>query len=127
METKEQNKLRLLLRLERSIPKLVDQGELNERIQWTLPNGRIHRDFGPAVEYSLKDKKNWYVYGQRHREDGPALIEKMVNGTVTEAYFIRGELIRLQDFLLFKKIGWAAWVKDRRERFIKIKKRMKTR
>ena len=40
--------------------------------EWRLPNGLLHREDGPAVEFTNGDKK-WYVNGQRHREDGPAL------------------------------------------------------
>jgi hypothetical protein len=35
-------------------------------------NGKLHREDGPAIEYSNGDKE-WYVMGKRHREDGPAI------------------------------------------------------
>jgi hypothetical protein len=38
---------------------------------WYL-NGKIHREDGPAVEYS-NGTKYWYLNDQRHREDGPAI------------------------------------------------------
>ena len=34
-------------------------------------NGFLHREDGPAVEYS-DGEKEWYINGKRHREDGPA-------------------------------------------------------
>ena len=37
---------------------------------WYL-NGEIHREDGPAVEYANGDEW-WYLNGKRHREDGPA-------------------------------------------------------
>ena len=37
---------------------------------WYL-NNKLHREDGPAVEYSNGDKR-WYLNGERHREDGPA-------------------------------------------------------
>jgi hypothetical protein len=40
--------------------------------RWKLPNGNLHREDGPAIEYSNGDK-SWYINGLRHREDGPAI------------------------------------------------------
>jgi hypothetical protein len=34
--------------------------------------GQLHREDGPAIEYSNGDKF-WYINGLRHREDGPAV------------------------------------------------------
>ena len=34
--------------------------------------GQLHREFGPAVEYS-DGSREWYQNGQRHRIDGPAI------------------------------------------------------
>ncbi len=39
--------------------------------KWFL-NGELHREDGPAIEYSNGDKE-WYLNGKRHREDGPAV------------------------------------------------------
>jgi hypothetical protein len=39
--------------------------------RWRLPNGNLHREDGPACEYSGGGKW-WYLNGQLHREDGPA-------------------------------------------------------
>ena len=44
--------------------------------EWYL-NGDLHREDGPAIEYS-DGRKQWWVNGQRHREDGPAI--EGVNG-----------------------------------------------
>jgi hypothetical protein len=38
---------------------------------WYL-NGQLHREDGPAMEWYDGDKA-WYLNGQYHREDGPAL------------------------------------------------------
>ena len=40
-------------------------------VEWYL-NGERHREDGPAVEYS-NGNKYWYLNGKRHREDGPAI------------------------------------------------------
>ena len=37
---------------------------------WFL-NGELHREDGPAIEYVSGDKF-WYLNDKRHREDGPA-------------------------------------------------------
>lgn len=38
---------------------------------WYL-NGEIHREDGPAIEWA-NGKKEWFFHGQYHREDGPAV------------------------------------------------------
>jgi len=38
---------------------------------WYL-NGDLHREDGPAVEYP-SGTKEWYLNGKLHREDGPAI------------------------------------------------------
>ena len=38
---------------------------------WYL-NGNRHREDGPAIEYAGGDKF-WYLNGKLHREDGPAI------------------------------------------------------
>ena len=39
--------------------------------EWYL-NGELHREDGPAIELS-NGTKEWYLNGKRHREDGPAI------------------------------------------------------
>jgi hypothetical protein len=39
--------------------------------RWYL-NGQYHRTDGPAIEYAW-GPKYWYLNGQLHREDGPAI------------------------------------------------------
>lgn len=36
--------------------------------------GLKHRDNGPAVEDKMRNSKYWYQYGMLHREDGPARV-----------------------------------------------------
>jgi hypothetical protein len=38
--------------------------------RWYL-NGQLHREDGPAIEH-INGDKFWYLNGKRHREDGPA-------------------------------------------------------
>jgi hypothetical protein len=38
--------------------------------EWYL-DGELHREDGPAVEFA-SGTKEWYLAGKRHREDGPA-------------------------------------------------------
>ena len=40
-------------------------------IEYRNEKGDLHREDGPAREWSDGDKY-WYINGQRHREDGPA-------------------------------------------------------
>jgi hypothetical protein len=38
---------------------------------WYL-NGQLHREDGPAIEWA-HGNKSWHLNGKRHREDGPAV------------------------------------------------------
>jgi ribosomal protein L21E len=49
----------------------VCETDANGTKEWYL-NGQLHREDGPAVECA-NGKKYWYLNGQRHREDGPAV------------------------------------------------------
>jgi len=55
---------------------------------WKLPNGKYHREDGPAVEDSIR--KPWWVKGKMHREDG--LAEEIWNGH--KEWYINGLLHR---------------------------------
>ena len=55
--------------------------------EWWL-NGQLHRADGPAVEYSDGTKK-WFLHGQRHRDNGPA-IERS-NGY--KEWWLNGQLL----------------------------------
>jgi hypothetical protein len=55
---------------------------------WFL-NGNLHREDGPAIDCS-DGTKFWYFNGQRHREDGPA-IEYRGGG---KYWYLNGKLHR---------------------------------
>jgi hypothetical protein len=55
---------------------------------WYL-NGQYHRKNGPAIEYS-DGTKYWYLNGRRHREDGPAV--EYSDGT--KYWYLDGKLHR---------------------------------
>jgi antitoxin component YwqK of YwqJK toxin-antitoxin module len=55
---------------------------------WYL-NGKLHREDGPAVEYS-NGTKYWYLNDKQHREDGPAV--EYSNGT--KCWYLNGKLHR---------------------------------
>jgi len=57
--------------------------------KWWLFNSQLHREDGPAIEYT-DGTKYWYLHGQQHRIDGPAYED--VNGTKFWWYY--GEEIR---------------------------------
>ena len=73
-----------LINIEQSIMKEDAYG--NKR--WYL-NGKLHREDGPAIEYSNGDKY-WYLNGKLHRVDGPAI--EYVNGD--KYWYLNGELHR---------------------------------
>ena len=53
--------------------------------EWFL-NGELHREDGPAIERSNGDKW-WYLNGELHREDGPAVEDP--NGY--KAWYLNGK------------------------------------
>jgi hypothetical protein len=59
---------------------------------WHL-NGKLHREDGPAVEWS-NGEKAWYLNGKLHREDGPA-IERS-NGY--KAWYLNNEHLTEEEF-----------------------------
>jgi hypothetical protein len=40
--------------------------------KWWYLNGDFHNEDGPALIYD-NGSKHWYLHGERHREDGPAI------------------------------------------------------
>jgi len=55
---------------------------------WYL-NGQYHREDGPAIEYA-NGTKFWYIHNDYHREDGPAA--EHANGD--KFWYLNGELHR---------------------------------
>ena len=49
-------------------PTILDNGT----VEWRLPNGRLHREDGPAVK-RVSGYEAWFYDGQFHRDGGPAL------------------------------------------------------
>ena len=58
----------------------------NGTVEWRLPNGRLHREGGPAVK-RLDGSEGWFYDGEHHREGGPAIIA--TDGF--QAWMIHGE------------------------------------
>ena len=59
---------------------------------WKLPNGDLHREDGPAVEYA-NGNKWWYLNGKKHREDSPAI--EWANGYY-KAWYLNDRLYKIQ-------------------------------
>ena len=65
----------------------VDGLEIDEYgDKWWWKNGGLHRDDGPAVEFT-DGYKAWYQNDEMHREDGPAVVD--ANGH--KEWFLRGK------------------------------------
>jgi hypothetical protein len=56
---------------------------------WYL-NGQYHREDGPALELDDGSSKYWYLNGKRHRDDGPAV--ELDDGT--KFWYLNGKLHR---------------------------------
>ncbi len=46
----------------------------NNSTAWRLPNGKLHRDDGPALIEGALGRAGWYQNGLRHNDYGPALV-----------------------------------------------------
>jgi hypothetical protein len=66
--------------------------------------GILHRDDGPAVEYTNGDK-HWFVDGQSHRIDGPAI--EYNDGS--KSWYQNGLRHRLDGPAIEDKNGHTAW------------------
>ena len=64
-----------------------------DRTEWYL-NGETHRENGPAIEYA-DGYKAWYLNGNIHREDGPAV--ERVDGS--KAWYLNGIQYNGAEFL----------------------------
>ena len=54
---------------------------------WGNPEGDLHREDGPAVEFAHGRCKEWWLNGKLHRLDGPAI--DISNGH--KEWYINGE------------------------------------
>lgn len=64
--------------------------------KWTDPEGRPHREEGPALEFP-DGEKYWFRHGVAHREDGPAwegpdgtARKHSLRGVITRQEFVDG-------------------------------------
>lgn len=94
----DQNKIKKLLKLETAKPMFVFT-KYGDKTEWRLPDGTLHRDYGPAIEWESGDQE-WYKHGKLHREDGPATV-LIMNGKRNpdcEDYFLKGKHLSRIDF-----------------------------
>jgi len=73
--------------------------EYNGYKEWWV-NGQRHRTDGPAIEFA-DGSKVWYLNGKRHREDGPAV--ERADGY--KAWFLNGKEYTKEEYYkrLYKK------------------------
>jgi len=89
------------------MPKFIIDEYGNKR--WWV-NGQLHRLDRPAVEHA-NGTKHWYVSGKLHRLDGPAV--EWANGD--KIWWVNGELHRLDGPAVEYRSGYKEWcVNDKR-------------
>jgi len=69
----------------------VDQN--GTRTESYYHDGKLHREYGPAIVETNADgswSEDYYGDGELDRADGPALIEVAADGARTESYYRRG-------------------------------------
>ena len=74
-----------LLRIEESLP-----FETEEDIAWKLPDGTLHRKYGPAYYRKEDGYEKWFLNGKLHREGGPA--DKLIDSH--EFWYFQGNFHR---------------------------------
>ena len=77
----------------------VDNGDKS----WYL-NGELHREDGPAIEFS-NGNKLWYLNGKLHREDGPAV--EWSSGD--KHWYLNGKLHREDGPAISRRNGGKEW------------------
>jgi hypothetical protein len=77
-------------------PQYIEINELGNKFYYKDKEMTIiHREDGPAAEWSYGDKA-WYINGHLHRLDGPA-IESL--GGVHDSWYINGKGLTKKEFL----------------------------
>ena len=77
--------------------KITDDGT-----KWWYLNGQFHRADGPAVEY-VDGGKVWFINDKYHRTDGPAI--EWADGI--KYWYINGKEYTEEDFNIIKEVLWA--------------------
>ena len=77
--------------------------DMDKTIAYYL-NGTIHREDGPAIQWSYGDKR-WCINGKLHREDGPAVEHE--NGD--KAWYLNGKCYGYNDN--YTNESWIRFVK----------------
>jgi hypothetical protein len=85
---KRQDKVKTLLRIETSKSQCVDGDTY-----WVLPNGQLHRRWGPA--HIVKNLSCWYINGKRHRNHGPALEYQNDRKELVQEWYCHGQRHRI--------------------------------
>lgn len=87
-----------MFRLNLSVVVYIYYNDISDDVRWCIDKDILHRENGPAYEFTngrgkfwyLNNKRHrdngpaieqpsvseWFVYGKRHREDGPAIVSK---------------------------------------------------
>jgi hypothetical protein len=86
-----------------AIPQMETDPDGNQT--WWL-DGQLHRTDGPAVSHA-SGRQEWYHHGQLHRTDGPALIH--ANGT--QEWHVNDKNVTLQ-VVAWMSNGGASWPWD---------------
>ena len=73
-------------------------------VRWYNADGQLHREDGPAIEYSY-GTKSWCLNGEYHREDGPAI--EWANGA--KQWCLNGVLHRADGPALEYNDGTKHW------------------
>jgi hypothetical protein len=81
----------------------LHEGDMGTKL-WRLPNGKLHRVDGPAVETAM-GTKHWYLRGKKHRVDGPAIEY----AGYRKEWWLNGKLHRVDGPAVDRADGYKEW------------------
>jgi len=80
------------------------EGRFKVHRPFKIPYYKLHRENGPA--FTCMDFKSWYMNGEKHRLDGPAVTDNLG----TKEWWVNGERHRLDGPAIEYYNGKASWL-----------------
>lgn len=68
-------------------------------------SGEYHCEDGPAFVREDDGRKCWYIHGNRHRIDGPAIMQPKLDGRIRFSWYLDGKVYPFDEFLKLTPIS----------------------
>jgi len=86
------------------------EGKFESKRSHPIPYSKLHRVDGPAIICS-NGTKEWWVGGERHREDGPAIAAQL-----RQEWWLKGKRHREDGPAFISSVKKEWWLKGKRHR-----------